>query len=193
MKIIKHRLNTINQIKECPIHLGAEIDIRTKDNKLILQHDPFLDGEDFDIWIKHFNHKFLIINVKEDGLESEIIKRLKFYKIKDYFFLDQPFPTFKKSIEFGYSTSLRISEYELNKRCHNLPKYPEYIWMDIFNIFDLKQFDLDFIKQTTAKICMVSPELQGRDSEEIKIIKKDLSDNKIKIWGVCTKWPELWM
>ena len=92
MKIIKHRLNQIEQIKKCSKQFGAEIDIRSYLNKLILHHDPFEKGEDFDEWLKFYDHKFLILNVKEDGIENRILELLENHKIENYFFLDVEFP-----------------------------------------------------------------------------------------------------
>ena len=70
--------------------MEREIDIRSYGNDLILQHDPFVKGELFNEWIKFFKHKFLILNVKEEGLES-LIKKMNDLKIKNYFFWTKVF------------------------------------------------------------------------------------------------------
>ena len=68
MKIIAHRINKIEQLQALPNEYGAEV--RSKGSQLIIHHDPFSDGEDFEEWINHYKHDTLILNVKEEGLES---------------------------------------------------------------------------------------------------------------------------
>ena len=77
MIIINHRCNTIDQLKKTPNNFGVEVDIRTFGKKLTLHHEPFVKGEDFSKWIDYFEHKFLILNVKEEGLEKEVLKIIK--------------------------------------------------------------------------------------------------------------------
>ena len=79
--IICHRKNTIKQLIDTPTEYGVEIDVRSYNNKIILNHDPMKNGEFLDKWIRKYNHKFLIINIKEEGLEKYIIKILKNKKI----------------------------------------------------------------------------------------------------------------
>ena len=71
MEIIHHRRNSIKKLKSTFIKYGIEVDIRSNQNDLIINHDPFLEGVKFSDWHMHFKHKFLIINVKEDGLEEK--------------------------------------------------------------------------------------------------------------------------
>ena len=42
-----------------------------------------------------------------------------------------------------------------------------------------------------SKICLVSPELQGKDPKEIAVLRKNFIDFKID--AVCTKYPDLWI
>ena len=63
-----------------------------REKKIIIHHDPFKEGENFYKWIKYFKHKFLILNVKEEGLEKKLIDCMNKNNITSYFFLDQSFP-----------------------------------------------------------------------------------------------------
>ena len=92
MEIILHRRNSIQSLKKTPITYGVEVDIRSKGEELILNHDPFQVGERFSEWIRNYKHGTLILNVKEEGLEEKILKYVNLHKIKSYFFLDQSFP-----------------------------------------------------------------------------------------------------
>ena len=73
MILISHRRNLIKELKSTPREYGVEIDIRTRGNDLILHHDPYEHGVLLKEWLKFYNHSFLILNVKEDGLEEELL------------------------------------------------------------------------------------------------------------------------
>ena len=62
IKII-HRVNKNADLKNISLDMGVEVDIRSKGNELIIHHDPFENGEKFEDWLIHYNHKFLILNV----------------------------------------------------------------------------------------------------------------------------------
>ena len=68
MLIIHHRRNTVKLIKETPKEFGIEIDIRSDKNELIVHHDPYTNGIQLKELLKYYNHKLLILNVKEEGL-----------------------------------------------------------------------------------------------------------------------------
>lgn len=51
MKIIAHRRNTLRELRATPQELGVEVDIRSWGSRLIIHHDPFVEGESFDEWI----------------------------------------------------------------------------------------------------------------------------------------------
>ena len=97
MHKILHRINTKELLKNTPIEFGIEVDIRSNNNKLIMHHDPFKDGELFEQWLNYYNHGTIILNVKEEGLEDPILKLMKKYSINNFFFLDQSFPFLRKT------------------------------------------------------------------------------------------------
>ena len=66
MNIIAHRRNTIKELSQTPSKMGVEVDIRSLGNKLIIHHDPFVPGEDFEQWLDSYKHGTLILNVKEE-------------------------------------------------------------------------------------------------------------------------------
>ena len=55
MEIIIHRVNTINELRDVPKIYGTEIDIRSYGSNLILNHEPFQFGEDFEDYIENIN------------------------------------------------------------------------------------------------------------------------------------------
>tara|TARA_Y100000741_G_scaffold365181_1_gene360129 strand:+ start:38506 stop:39102 length:597 start_codon:yes stop_codon:yes gene_type:complete len=194
MIIISHRINSIDLLKSTPEYLGVEIDIRSYGKNLILHHDPFIKGEDFYEWIRYYNHKFLILNVKEEGLEEKLLDIMTSKKIRDFFFLDQSFPFLMKTLNSGVNKcALRLSEYESIKTVLNLSGRAQWIWVDFFNKFPLEVNTIKKLKENNFKICLVSPELQGHCPEvEIPKIIKLLGNNLQLIDAVCTKREELW-
>ena len=74
MIFIKHRVNTANDLQKTSVKYGVEIDLRSNKKEIYLSHDPFVKGDLFKNWIKFFKHKIIVLNVKEEGLETEIIK-----------------------------------------------------------------------------------------------------------------------
>ena len=80
MKKILHRVNTINYLKKVPKEFGVEVDIRSFNNKVIISHEPLLNGI-HSRWIISTTW-FLILNIKEEGLEKYVLDILEKYKIK---------------------------------------------------------------------------------------------------------------
>ena len=113
MMIIAHRRNTVQELQNTPLHYGVEIDIRTIGEKFIIQHDPYVIGESLEQWLDAYNHKILILNVKDEGLEERLIALMREKNIVDYFFLDQSFPFLVKWSNLGEKRSaVRVSEFE---------------------------------------------------------------------------------
>ena len=162
-------------------------------NELILNHEPYLDGEKIENFLKNYNHQFLILNVKEEGLEKRLIELMKSFKIRNYFFLDQSFPFLIKTTKSGENRSaVRFSEYESINTVLSLSNIVKWVWVDFFTKFPLDHKNYLKLKESRFNICLVSPELQGHDKEKIVNLQKELIKNKININAVCTKYPELW-
>ena len=193
MEIIFHRRNSIKSLNETPIEYGIEVDIRSCKENLIISHDPYEEGNDFQEWLKHYKHKTLIINTKEEGLEKKIISYLNYYNIESYFFLDQSFPFIIKTIEEGNSNcAVRVSEYESIETALNLKNKLKWVWVDMFKDFPLTFQNYIDLKKANFKLCLVSPELQKNNKMEIQQIKNHLKKNNFNFDAVCTKYPEDW-
>ena len=193
MIIIKHRVNKINELKKTSKNYGVEIDLRSNNKNIILNHDPYVNGEKFTKWIKVFKHKLIVLNVKEEGLENKIISILKKNRISNFFFHDQTFSSLLKNRN-KTKVSLRYSEFESLKNCNFLFKHIKWIWIDHFNKFPLKKNFYRVLKMNNVKICIVSPELVNiKLKKKISYLKKLLKKEKINIDAVCTKFPELWI
>ncbi len=194
MQKILHRINSVDLLIKSPTSFGVEIDIRSNNNDLILHHDPFQDGELFDEWLKFFNHGTLILNVKEEGLEERVLKKMDDNKIIDFFFLDQSFPFLRKTAMNGESRcALRVSEYESIDTVLSLSGKVDWVWVDCFSKFPINLKEFNKLKKYGFKLCIVSPELQGRtDYEGVLKFKNEIEMQGIKGDAVCTKYVDLW-
>jgi len=195
MRKILHRINTIAQLKNTPIKYGVEVDIRSWGEDLVIHHEPFEKGEGFEKWLEFFNHKTLILNVKEEGLENRIIDLMSNYNIQDYFFLDQSFPFLIKTSSSGESRcAVRVSEFEGIETAMSLSGKVDWIWVDCFTHFPLTLTNARRLQiDGKFKLCFVSPELQGRtDINYIENFRREVESLGIKGDAVCTKYPDLW-
>lgn len=194
MIIVSHRRNTSQLLRDTPRHLGVEVDIRSWGDRLIVQHDAFVSGEDFEDWIENYQHALLILNVKEEGLEARLLGLMKARGIEAFFFLDQSFPFLIKTARSGERRcAVRISEFESIETAAALGGVISWIWLDCFSRFPIDGAQAQRLKDLNFKLCVVSPELQGRtDPEEIASIRRLLEKERIAIDAVCTKTPLAW-
>jgi hypothetical protein len=184
----------LEELIDTPVEYGVEVDVRSDGGDLIVAHDPFVSGEKFVNWIQHYKHGTLIINTKEEGLEQRILNALKPQGISDFFFLDQSFPFLLKTAKAGERRcAVRVSEYESIDTAFALSGLVDWVWLDTFNNFKLDGIQARKLKAAGFKLCLVSPELQGRwYDKEIDEIKKILNSEGYQFDAVCTKTPERW-
>lgn len=194
MNLIAHRRNTIAELQATPTQYGVEIDLRSQGQKLIVQHDPFADGDDFERWLDHFQHGTLILNVKEEGLEERLIGLMATRGITDYFFLDQSFPFLIRWSKRGERRcAARVSEFESVETALTLAGQIDWVWVDCFTRFPLDAMGAKRLHDAGFKLCLVSPELQGRAAEvEIPTLASMLRELGVRPDAVCTKRPDLW-
>lgn len=194
MNLISHRRNTTEELLATPREYGIEVDIRSNNGQLVIHHDPFTHGENFEQWLKHYCHGTLILNVKEEGLEARLIDLMKQHAITDYFFLDQSFPFLIKWSNLGERhCAVRVSEFESIETALTLAGKIDWVWVDCFTKFPLSEQDAKRLQATGFKLCLVSPELQGRPANTaIPELAKLLVERHITVDAICTKKPELW-
>ena len=187
-QFICHRINTIEELKSIDNQFGIELDLRDdhKSNKIILSHDPFLDGEFFEDYLQNYKHNTLILNIKSERIELECLKLLKKYNINNYFFLDSSFPMiYLLNKEYNNNKiACRFSEYEPIENFLNISHMYEYIWVDCFTKFPLTTEVYNLIKN--ENICIVSPELQ-KQPEKIEEYRDYIISNNIFPDLICCK------
>jgi hypothetical protein len=70
----------------------------------------------------------------------------------------------------------------------------EWVWVDCFTRFPLTTESAGRLQRAGFKLCLVSPELQGRPAEtEIPQMRALLGSLGIAAEAVCTKRPDLWL
>jgi hypothetical protein len=196
MLYIQHRVNSSDDLKSLDRDWGCEIDLRsdvTRPDEIILSHDPWHRGESFEEWLKVYASLGmkgpLILNTKEDGLESRILKLIEAYAIDSWFFLDTALPTL-----VAWTTkplcrrfAIRVSQFESVEQALTFAGRAEWVWADCFDAKPLPHSAIERLKGA-FRICLVSPELQKGALQAI--------DDFSSLWpfadAVCTKSPKTW-
>ena len=193
MIIICHRVNALHKLIKTNEEYGIEVDLRSLGNRIIIHHDPFSKGIFFNDWIKKFKHKYLILNVKEEGLEMKILNILKKNKKKNFFFLDQSFPfLIKLSKKLKKKSAVRVSEFESFKTILSVKNKVNWVWVDFFSKYPLSSSEFKKLKNLKLKLCYVSPELQGYSKNITEKFIKYIKKKKLIPDAVCTKYPMIW-
>lgn len=163
MIIIKHQVNTVKQLRETPPEVGIESDIRSEGRRLILHHNPFEKGEDFEVFLRHYRHAFAVFNIKSEGIEREVMRLAEKYRIRDYFLLDVSPPFIIKYVREGITKlAVRYSEYESAETCLNFKGRVEWVFVDNLTHLPVDRPEFKELKKH-FKVCVVSPELLKRD------------------------------
>jgi hypothetical protein len=198
MHIIAHRRNTLAELAAVPPHYGIEVDIRSHGERLTIHHDPYVAGGDFVEWIGAYARArrtgTLILNVKEDGLEARLLELMRGHGIANFFFLDQALPTLVRMARQGEKRcAVRVSEFESVETALRFAGLLDWVWVDCFTRFPLAPGESARLVEAGFKLCLVSPELQGRtDPGEIAAMRALIARERHDIAAVCTKRPDLW-
>ena len=188
MEFIAHRINKKEELEKVSREYGVEIDLRDNiDGTIYINHDPFVLGENFENYLKEYNHGTMILNIKSERIELKILELLKKYNIKNYFFLDSSFPMIKLLSDKGEKNiALRYSEYEGLDTLEKMQGKVDWVWVDWFTKLPIDNKIYRKIKDMGYKLCLVSPELQGQP-EKIELYAKQIKGEKIEFDAICTK------
>lgn len=190
MLYISHRINSVAQLRDLPTHYGVELDLRDDGDRLVLQHDPFKSGEDFEEYLKHYQHGLMILNIKSEAIEQRVLELIRQSNVPDYFFLDSSFPMIRKLISWGeHKIAVRFSEFESVEMALSLAGQVDWVWIDCFTKMPLTEETYQLLRPH-FKLCAVSPELQGRSVDSITAYAAELAPYPVD--AVCTKRPDLW-
>ena len=161
MELIIHRINLINKLKEIPENFGVEIDIRSYKSDLILNHEPYFNGDKLSDFLKEYKHGTLVLNFKQAGIEEDVLSLINENKIKSYFLLDIEMPYFYNSIiKNKKNVAVRFSEYEDIINAKNFINQVDWVWIDTVTKLPLDKSKIRILKK--FKSCLVCPERWGR-------------------------------
>lgn len=186
--LIAHRINTIEDLQLLPSTVAIEFDVRDSNGLLIIEHDPFAPIHlDIDTFLMNVGQRFLIVNIKSEGIEYKVLSLLQKYKIESFFLLDCSFPMLVKLSSIGESRlAVRFSEYESIETVLSLAKKVKWVWVDCFTKNPLtKEIEVE-LHTAGFKLCYVSPELQQQPEKRKEYIEYFHTQN-IRLDAVCTK------
>lgn len=192
--ICAHRVNDPAALRDVPSEFGVEIDLHADGDRLVLVHDPFTTGPDFQEWLASYRHRFIVLNTKEEGLEQRITALLDEHAVTEWAFLDQSFPFLVRSLRGGETrTMVRVSEYESVATALALDPRPDWVWVDSFTGQWPSAEELAQLADHGYRLMLVSPELQGRAlDDEMAVITQRFGEAGVPVHGVCTKRPDAW-
>lgn len=164
MEIVVHRVNTIEALDLVPREFGVEIDLRADGRRIVLNHDAFAAGEDFDRWLDHFAHGLLVLNVKEAGIEAEVLRRVRTRGVSRCFLLDVEFPYLHRASRAGErAIAVRYSEDEPIEVVERYRARVDWVWIDTITRLPLDARAVGALNG--LKTCLVCPERWGRPGD----------------------------
>jgi len=185
MEFIIHKINTIKGLNQIPEEYGCEIDIRTDGSKLILNHDPFTSGDLLTDYLDEYNNGTLVLNIKESGIEDDVLKEVNKRGIKSYFLLDVEFPyLFSASKKGERNIAVRFSEKEPIENVLIFKDQLDWVWIDTITKLPINKSNQKFLKR--FKTCLVCPSRWDRN-QEISIYKNRIKTDNLKVDMVMTE------
>tara|TARA_X000001036_G_C20664350_1_gene800193 strand:+ start:1733 stop:2311 length:579 start_codon:yes stop_codon:yes gene_type:complete len=185
---IIHKVNSIDKLKNIPKDYGVEIDIRNGNSGLILSHEPANSGVLLEDYLDKYNNNFLIANIKESGIENEVVKTILEKNVENFFLLDVEFPyIYQNSSTKTDFLSTRFSKYESIESVENLINKVSWLWVDTYDNFRIDNNSADIMKN--FKICMVSPSRWG-SPESLNTYIDKFKEFSIEIDAVMIEYNE---
>lgn len=188
---IAHRINSLEDSKYLPKTIGIEFDVHSYGQDLIVSHDAFTKGDNLKKFLEFNKDRVCAINIKEEGIEEEVIKLSLNAGLERFFLFDVSFPQiFRLGSKYHNHFCLRVSEFE-KPMLKELRNFSSFLWVDSFKgKFWMSDEEIIYIKKLKYNLCFVSPELHEpnikRQIDFSKMVKKKVAffDDKDSI---CTK------
>ena len=144
---------------------GVETDVRDYCGELVISHDipqagalPF--RKFLSIYRQYPSAGPLAINIKADGLQSRVKADLAGQSVTDYFVFDMSVPDTLGYVRDGIRFFTRISELEMKPALY---EDADGVWLDMFFSEWVDLQTMSRILADGKDLCIVSPELHGRD------------------------------
>lgn len=192
--IIRHRVNTIEELRAVNPKYGVEIDIR-HDNRtggMYLNHEPGT-GDDLEEYLMVFvaqGNRFVILNTKEAGLETRIVELCARLGIENYFLLDVEFPFIYRAAFVGVAglngrVAIRYSEAEPIEQALLLAGKFQWVWVDVNSRLPLNPESHRRLREAGYKLALVCPERWGRP-DDIQVYIEQMKQDDITVDMVMT-------
>ena len=171
---------------------GIETDLRDIQGKIVISHDMPKGNEiSFEEVLQIMNGRKLplALNIKADGQGSEIIRLLNKYKHTNYFTFDMSLP--EMVVEHNLSLNVFSGVSDILPQGIMLNK-SKGVWLDSFNDDDFLISTLPRLLSENFYVCVVSPDLHGRNNNNLKVwsfIKENLINKYAGKIAVCTDLP----
>lgn len=173
---------------------GVETDVRDARGALVISHDSPNGSEQrfeefLDCYVSCGAATPLAINIKADGLASAIKQCLEYRSIDSYFCFDMSIPDMLEYIKIGVRIFVRRSEYEPRA---SLETMAAGIWLDGFESVWFRESDVIDWLARGLDVCIVSPELHGRDRHAVRELVQSIARGASQARGrlmVCTDFP----
>ncbi len=199
MKILAHRgwwHNADEKNSEVAIRralengFGIETDLRDHDGKVVISHDMpvgdrLMSLDEFRAICEEYSHDIVIaLNVKADGLQHAVKASVSTWQ-NPIFFFDMSIPDALGYLKTELPVFTRESEYEPDPAF-----YPESqgVWIDAFVGDWVKSETVEKHLANGKYVCLVSPELHGRDHSRAWDDWREISGERVMI---CTDFPHL--
>ena len=168
-----------------PSGYGIETDLRSKNNSLVISHDPYGALNPLFVDEIDFSEIPMALNIKEDGLLQQYGAFIQKYPSQHTFLFDGSIPEMVKIKEKGLPHALRLSEFETE-----LPWESQFLWIDGFKSdwWTKSPRILNLIEKHF--VVFVSPELHGRAIETAWDFFHLLHSKGIAHFGICTDHPD---
>lgn len=174
---------------------GTETDIRDHNGKLTISHDVPIGAQNLlleeflELYNEYDKNLPLALNIKSDGLSAELSCMLAKYNIENYFIFDASVPDSIQAKKNGLKTYTRYSEFEISPAFETIA---DGLWMDCFENAIIPTITIKTFMEKHKNICLVSPELHGRQHldawKAYKALEKEESNQELMI---CTDFPKL--
>ena len=167
---------------------GTETDVRDLNGQLVISHDPPTEGAmALDAFLKlHAGRPLpLALNIKSDGLATQLKAAAAAAGLQNYFVFDMSVPDMRHYKNEGVPFYTRLSE------CEPDPVFLDDaagVWLDSF---ESTWFNLDTLRGLLARpltVCVVSSELHKRDHQALWSLLSPLRTAHNLM--LCTDLPE---
>ena len=168
MELIVHRINTIDGLRQIPRHFGTEIDIRAWGSELVLNHEPQENGDRLVDYLDEYVHGTLILNIKETGIEDQVLKLVRERsEISSYFLVDVEFPYLFRATGRGENAiAIRFSEAEPIESVEPFVESVDWVWIDTITRMPIDESNIDTL--SCFSTCVVCPSLWKRPEDIVQ-------------------------